>query len=55
MFEKRTGGYKVPYSPTPGGGEVYQILWGRISSCGEGKRIQGLLGRISRVKKGKGK
>ena len=35
--------------------EVYQILWRRISSCEEGKVIQGLLGRISRGKKGKGK
>ena len=45
--------YKVPYLPPPG--EVYQLLSGRISSCEEGKEIQGLFGRISRGKKGKGK
>ena len=39
--------YKVPL--------IYQILWGKISSCEEGQGIYGLLGRISRGIKGKGK
>ena len=38
---KITGVYKVPHSPSWGGG--YQILWGRILSCEEGKVIIGLL------------
>ena len=45
-----TGVYNDPHSPPLGGGG-YQIHWGRISSCEEGKVIQGLLGRISREKR----
>ena len=33
-------------------GDVYQVCWGRISSCEEGKGISWLLGRIKRGKKG---
>ena len=46
------GVYKVPHSPAQ---QVYQTIWGRISSFEEGKGIIGLLGRISRRIKGKGK
>ena len=38
-----------------GGGLVYQVCWGRISSCEEGKGISWLWGRILRWEKGNGK
>ena len=45
----------IKFLITPwGGGEVHQIFGGRISSCEEGKGIQGILGRIPRGKKGRG-
>ena len=42
----QVGVYKVPSIHAAWGGEVYQVCWGRISSCEEGKGISGLWGRI---------
>ena len=36
---------KVPFPPSLGG-SIYQVSWGRISSCEEGMRISWLWGRI---------
>ena len=49
-----SGVYKVPHSPTLGGGEVYQI-YGEEFQVLKWGRTYGLLGRILSGKKGKGK
>jgi len=37
---KKKGMCKDSYPPPPGLGEVYQVCWGGISSCDEGKEYQ---------------
>ena len=49
-----SGAYKISYHSPPGGG-IYQVCWGRISSCEEGRGISWLLGRKQHEIKIKGK
>ena len=45
LKDQKAGVYKVPYSPLGEGG-VYEVCWGRILSCEEGKGISLMRGRI---------